>query len=98
MTNEKKVERIPPRMQIHLMVEARRLPVVVEELSRTALKAVGLPTDDPEVFEKVSQAMEETLRKYVAAFNWCGFTVFCQESTPYDPWAVQSQVVEWAGD
>ncbi|MCS7224271.1 MAG: hypothetical protein NZ959_06925 [Armatimonadetes bacterium] len=98
MSVQGKVERLPSKMQVHLMVEARRLPEVVEELTRAALEGAGLPTDDAELFEKVAQAIEGTLRKYVAAFQWCGFTVFCQESSPYDPWAVQAQAVEWAGD
>ncbi len=44
-------------------------------------------------------AVEQVLQKYVAAFQWCGFTVFCQEGAEYDPWQLlQAEPISWAGD
>lgn len=100
MEEEKKVrERLPTKMQLHLMVECKRLPELVEELANAVLKALGMDRDDEETREKAAVAIEQVLQKYVAAFQWCGFTVFCQEGAEYDPWKLlQAELVSWAGD
>jgi hypothetical protein len=48
---------------------------------------------------KATVAVEGVMRKYVMAFEWCGFTIFCQEAKGYDPWKLQeAEPVSWAGD
>lgn len=99
MEAQKPGERIPTRMQLHLLVECKRLPEVVEEIASAVLNSLGLDPNDEETMRKASLAVEEVMRRYVMAFEWCGFTVFCQEAKGYDPWKLQeSEPVSWAGD
>ncbi|MCS7265346.1 MAG: hypothetical protein NZ805_10990 [Armatimonadetes bacterium] len=92
-------ERIPTRMQLHLLVECKKLPEVVEEIANSVLQSLGLDPEDEEAKKKAANAIEEILRKYVMAFEWCGFTLFCQEAKGYDPWKLQeAEPVSWAGD
>lgn len=99
MGKEKAAERIPTRMQLHLLVECKRLPEVVNEIAAAVLQSLGLDPDDEEAMKKASLAVEDVMRRYVMAFEWCGFTVFCQEAKGYDPWKLQeAEPVSWAGD
>lgn len=92
-------ERIPTKMQLHLLVECKKLPEVVEEIANAVLQSLGLDPEDEEAKKKAANAVEEILRKYVMAFEWCGFTLFCQEAKGYDPWKLQeAEPVSWAGD
>lgn len=92
-------ERTPPKMQLHLLVECKRLPEVVNEIATAVLQSLGLDPNDEETMKKASLAVEEVMRRYVMAFEWCGFTVFCQEAKGYDPWKLQeAEPVSWAGD
>lgn len=92
-------DRIPTRMQLHLLVECRRLPEVVDEIATAVVNSLGLDPNDEETMKKASLAVEEVMRKYVLAFEWCGFTVFCQEARCYDPWKLQeAEPISWAGD
>ncbi len=99
MAEVKEPDRIPTRMQLHLLVECKRLPEVVEEIAVATLSALGLDTEEEALRKKAAAAVEDVLRRYVAAFEWCGFTVFCQEAKGYDPWKLQeAEPVSWAGD
>lgn len=92
-------ERIPTKMQLHLLVECKRLPEVVNEIATAVLQSLGLDPNDEETMKKVALAVEEVMRRYTMAFEWCGFTVFCQEAKGYDPWKLQeAEPVSWAGD
>ncbi|MEZ8217758.1 hypothetical protein [Fervidibacter sacchari] len=99
MEEKRIAERIPTRMQLHLLVECKRLPEVVDEIATAVLNSLGLDPNDEETMKKATVAVEEVMRKYVMAFEWCGFTVFCQEAKGYDPWKLQeAEPVSWAGD
>ncbi len=99
MEKEKVVERTPPKMQLHFLVECKRLPEVVDEITTAVMQSLGIDPNDEEAREKASLAVEGVMRRYVMAFEWCGFTVFCQEAKGYDPWKLQeAEPVSWAGD
>jgi len=99
MEAKQPVERVPTRMQLHLLVECKRLPEVVNEIATAVLQSLGLDPNDEEAMKKASLAVEGVMRRYVMAFEWCGFTVFCQEAKGYDPWKLQeAEPVNWAGD
>ncbi len=99
MEKEKVAERTPPKMQLHLLVECKKLPEVVDEIARAVLQSLGIDPTDEEKMKKASLAVEGVMRRYVMAFEWCGFTVFCQEAKGYDPWKLQeAEPVSWAGD
>ncbi|MCX7968349.1 MAG: hypothetical protein N3B10_07655 [Armatimonadetes bacterium] len=99
MEKKQVVECTPPKMQLHLLVECKRLPEVVNEIATAVLQSLGIDPNDEEAMKKASLAIEEVMRRYVMAFEWCGFTVFCQEAKGYDPWKLQeAETVSWAGD
>jgi hypothetical protein len=89
--------RVPTLMQLHLMVEVDRLPDVVEEIACAVLVATGCDPTDRATRAQAVAAVEDVLRKYVKAFEFCGFAPSCYESKGYDPWQIKVETIRWPG-